>query len=479
MNRIALAAGVMIMALGVSAPADDLAGKRPNIIFVLTDDQGFGDVSANGNPILKTPNLDRLHNEGVRFSDFHVSPACAPTRSALMSGRHEFKNGVTHTIFERERMSLKTVTIAQVLKSAGYSTGIFGKWHLGDEDAYQPEKRGFDEVFIHGAGGIGQTYSGSCGDAPGNTYFNPAIKHNGKFEKTFGFCTDVFTAQALKWIESVKGTTPFFCYIAYNAPHSPLSCPPQFVKPYEGKVPANVAMFFGMIANIDANVGHLLAKLQEWGIDNNTLVVFMTDNGGTAGCKVFNGGRRGEKCTAWEGGTRAASFWRWPGTLKPADVDKLTGHIDVFPTFADVAGVAVDEKLKSQVEGRSLVPLLKDPQADWAERYFVTHVGRWDKGLPPRKFGECSIRSSRYSMVYGKSAWELYDLKVDPGQDKDVAARHPDIMKAAAAAYDQWWQDVLPHLENEDAYKTAPKVNPFKEQFRKQFGAEQAVAAEH
>ena len=170
----------------------EIAGKRPNIIFILTDDQGFGDVSANGNPVLKTPNMDRLHDEGVRFTDFHVSPTCAPTRSALLTGRHEFKNGVTHTILERERMTLDAIALPQVLKTAGYTTGMFGKWHLGDEDEYQPEKRGFDEVFIHGGGGIGQHYPGSCGDAPGNTYFSPLIIHNGKFEKTDGYCTDVF-----------------------------------------------------------------------------------------------------------------------------------------------------------------------------------------------------------------------------------------------------------------------------------------------
>ena len=166
--------------------ADSLAGKRPNILFLLTDDQGYGDFSAHGNPVLKTPPLDRLHAEGVRFTDFLVSPTCSPTRIALMSGRHEFKNGVTHTILERERLALGTTTLPQLLRSAGYTTGIFGKWHLGDEAEYRPDRRGFDEVFIHGAGGIGQTYPGSCGDAPGNRYFDPAILHNGKFVKTEG-----------------------------------------------------------------------------------------------------------------------------------------------------------------------------------------------------------------------------------------------------------------------------------------------------
>ena len=206
--------------------------SHPNIIFILSDDQGYGDLSCTGNPILKTPNLDRLHDEGVRFTDFHVSPTCAPTRSALNTGRHEFRNGVTHTINERERLTLKATTLAQVLQGAGYTTGIFGKWHLGDEAEYQPNRRGFDEVFIHGGGGIGQTFPGSCGDAPGNTYFRPAILHNGKFEKTQGYCTDVFFNQALKWIGSVKGKRPFYAYIACNAPHTPLQVPKEYEQQY-------------------------------------------------------------------------------------------------------------------------------------------------------------------------------------------------------------------------------------------------------
>jgi arylsulfatase A-like enzyme len=465
-----------------SPPADTAA--KPNIIVILTDDQGYGDFSCNGNPILKTPNMDHLHNEGVRFKDFHACTSCAPTRSALFSGAHEFRSGVTHTILERERMSLRTVTLAQVLKSAGYTTGIFGKWHLGDEDAYQPEKRGFDEVFIHGGGGIGQTYPGSCGDVPGNTYFDPVIKHNGTFEKTTGFCTDVFTAQALKWIESNKGKTLFFCYIPYNAPHGPLSCPPRFKQPYQGKVPDDVATFYGMLANIDENVGGLLAKLKEWGIDRNTLVIFMNDNGGYAlACTVYNAGMKGSKCTAWEGGSRAASFWYWPAALKPADVDQLTSVIDVFPTLAELAGVTLDQQVKAQVEGRSLVPLLKNPQAVWPDRTLVTHVGRWGgmtPGAPPEKYGEgvgqCSIRNHRFSLVRGSQDWELFDIKTDPGQSRNIAAGHPDIVKRLAATYDQWWQDVQPYLVNEEAFKSAPSVNPFKQQYWKQFKRQDAAS---
>ena len=453
---------------------DSLAGKKPNIVFVLTDDQGYGDLSCHGNPILKTPNMDRLHDEGVRFTDFHVSPTCSPTRSALMTGRHEFKNGVTHTILERERLTLKAKTLPQVLKTAGYTTGIFGKWHLGDEAEYQPNKRGFDEVFIHGAGGIGQSYPGSCGDAPGNTYFDPAILHNGKFEKTKGYCTDVFFEQAEKWIESVKGKQPFFCYIPTNAPHGPLQVRPEDEARYKDKVKqANVAKFFGMIANIDDNVGRLLDKLKEWGIEKDTLVIFMNDNGGTVGVPIHNAGMRGSKATPWLGGTRAASFWRWPGTLKPADCDRLTDHIDFFPTLAELAGAKLTDDIKAQVDGRSLVPLLQDPKVAWDDRVLFTHVGRWPKGakVDEHKYDQCSVRNTRWHLVSvgkKKQQWQLFDVKADPGEMTDVAAQHPEAVKELATHYDEFWASLPPLLVNETA--VGPKENPFKELYWKQFG---------
>src|SRR5262249_5792903 len=262
-----------LAAFAVLALSTTAAAAPPNIIMILTDDQGYGDVARHGNPVAKTPNLDKLHDESVRFLDHYVSPTCSPTRSSLMTGRHEFKNGITHTINERERMTLKATTIAQVLKNAGYTTAIFGKWHLGDEDEYQPGRRGFDEVYIHGAGGIGQKYPGSCGDAPKNRYFDPAILHNGTFEKTKGYCTDVFFDQALRWIDQRrKQPDPFFCWIATNAPHAPLDVPAEYEAKYAGKTTAQAAKFFGMIANIDDNVGKLAEKLKEWGLEKNTIV---------------------------------------------------------------------------------------------------------------------------------------------------------------------------------------------------------------
>lgn len=474
-----------VLSLTLSCFAD-LAGKRPNVLFILTDDQGYGDLSCHGNPILKTPNIDRLHGESFRFTNWFNSPTCSPTRSALLTGRHEFRNGVTHTILERERLTLKATTLAQVLKGAGYSTGIFGKWHLGDEAEYQPGRRGFDEVFIHGGGGIGQTYPGSCGDAPGNQYFDPAILHNGTFEKTKGYCTDVFFAQATKWLESKKGGDPFYCYIATNAPHGPYIAKPQDKALYEGKgLGADTENFFGMIHNIDQNVGGLLAKLDEWGIAKNTLVIYMNDNGGTAGVKVFNANMRGQKGSPWLGGTRAISFWRWPGILAADDCGALTAHIDFFKTISALAGAKLDDALLAQsAEGRSLLPLLENPRAPWDDRFLFTHSGRWRKGTDPNlaKLNNYAIRDTQYTLVSEAAArgpkakappsgpkWQLFDVIADPSQKNDIAGEKPDVVAKLSAEYDKWWASLKGQFDvNEQA--TGPKLNPFAELYWKQFG---------
>lgn len=460
-----------------AAPTKPISGAQPNILFILTDDQGYGDISAHGNPILKTPHLDRLRAEGVRFTDFHVSPTCSPTRSALFTGRHEFKNGITHTILERERMTLAATTLPQVLQSAGYTTGIFGKWHLGDEAEYRPESRGFDEVYIHGGGGIGQTYPGSCGDAPGNTYFNPTLLHNGKFEKTSGYCTDLFYAQATQWIDAQRrAKKPFFAYIPSNTPHGPYIARPEDRALYEGKgLEPATENFFGMIHNIDQNIGRLLAKLDEWGIAQNTLVIFMNDNGGTAGVKVFNADMRGQKGTAWIGGTRANSFWRWPGTLQPADCGVLSAHIDFVPTLAAIAGAKVPAAVaQSQIEGRSLVPVLQNPAAKLPDRYQFTHQGRWPKLSDPNeaKFKVAAVRNTRWAMVSENGGrtphWQLFDLSVDYAQKNNVIAQHPEVAKELSAAFDQWWSECLPLMVNEKAM--GPAINPFQEIYYRQFG---------
>lgn len=466
-NTAHFVAALALACAGWCAPAAPRAADRPNIVFVIADDIGYGDLACLGNPVIETPHFDRFHAQSVRFSDFHVSPTCAPTRAALMTGRHEFRSGVTHTIFERERMALSAATIAQVLKGAGYATGIFGKWHLGDEAAYQPGCRGFDEVFIHGGGGIGQTYPGSCGDAPGNRYFDPVILHNGIFEKTRGYCTDVFFAEAVKWIDRQRGKQPFFAWIAPNVAHAPLQCPEGWAKRYDGKVPGETAKFFGMITELDEQFGKLLAALNKWEIERDTLVVFMTDNGGTVGVKTFNGGRRAGKATPYQGGTRVPSFWRWPaGFAGGVEVSALTAHLDVFPTLIEIARAPLAEEVRGPLEGRSLMPLLKNPGAPWPDRLLFTHVGRWDRSkVAAAKYEKCSVRDSRFTLVNNA---ELYDLRADPAETKNVIADHPAAAARLRSAYDQWWDEIQPDLMNENA--VGPPVNPFKEAFWRQFG---------
>jgi arylsulfatase A-like enzyme len=457
---------ILLLVSGVAIAEDSL----PNIIIVMPDDVGYGDMACLGSPIVRTPSLDQFWSQSVRLTNFHVSPTCSPTRSALITGRHEFKNGVTHTIFERERLTLSATTLAQYLKRAGYTTGIFGKWHLGDEDDYLPEKRGFDEVYIHGSGGIGQTFPGSCGDAPGNTNINPALWANGKFEKTTGYCTDLFFDRAAKWIDGRRGQDkPFFAYITPNAAHDPHVLPDEEWQYYKDKVPEEQARFYGMIENIDRNFGQLMKRLDEWEIADNTLVIFLTDNGGTAGVKTFNAGMRGAKVTPYEGGTRVPSWWRWPKHLHGGiDSNALTAHLDVFPTIAQLVGQPLSPQEQEQIEGRSVLPLLKGAKIAWPNRYLVTHVGRWERGkIEESKFQHCAIRDERFALVNNT---ELFDLSTDPGQQTNVVDAFPEDLARLRTEYDQWWKAVQPGLVNEKA--RGPKINPFKERFWKQFGGE-------
>ncbi len=448
-----------------SLPAESLTGSRPNIILVMTDDQGMGDLSCMGNQLLRTPNLDRFHSISTRFTDFHVSPTCAPTRSAIFSGRHEFRNGVTHTIKERERMALSTTTFPQLLHASGYATGIFGKWHLGDEDAYQPYNRGFSEVFIHGAGGIGQAYRGSCADFPPNRardgrYFDNVILHNDTIVQTKGFCTDVFFQAALGFIKQQhESDTPFFAYITTNAPHGPMIAPEKYKKRFrEMGWDGNLQGRYGMIENIDDNFGILMDKLDEWGLWEDTLVIFMTDNGQAGRSakkngkteKVFTAGFKTGKGSPYEGGTHVPAFWRWKGKLgEGVDIPALTAHIDLYKTFCALAGVTIPGDVQA-IDGRSLIPLLEDPQATWEDRELFVHKGRWEKGDDPNgsKFADCAVRTQRWRFVNNK---ELYDISADPYEALDVAADHPDVIAELRKAYDQWWADTLPLMVNEDA----------------------------
>jgi arylsulfatase A-like enzyme len=456
------------------------ADKKPNILIIMTDDQGYGDLACHGHPFIKTPNLDKLYTQSTRFTDYHVSPTCAPTRAALMSGRNPFEAGVTHTILERERMALGLPTVAEVLKKAGYTTGIFGKWHLGEADAYQPGSRGFDEVFIHGAGGIGQRFDGAQGDVPGNKYFDPTIRHNGTFVKTSGYCTDVFFGQALGWIKEQK-EKPFFAYVALNAPHGPFVVGEKYSAMYKDKVKdKNGAAFLGMITNIDENVGLVMEKLDEWGIADNTLLIFTTDNGSSKGSRIFNAGMKGGKGSLNQGGARVPLFFRLPGlTTAGRDLDQLARHIDIFPTFAELAGADISE---IGLEGRSLIPLLKTPEAEWPDRQLFFHGGRWPKAGAGGKFGKgdsnpdsyknkkFAVRSDKWRLVGPES---LYDIENDPGEQTNVFDQHADVVTGLHKAYEGFWAKARPLMVNEDAPLDVEK--PFEVNFLKQQKSEKGI----
>jgi arylsulfatase A-like enzyme len=485
----------LLLAL-VSPAVAQLAGSKPNIIVVITDDQGYGPIGRHGHPWLKTPHLDALHDASTRFTRFLVAPTCSPTRSAIMTGRHPEKNGITHTILERERMTLNATILPQILKTAGYSSGIFGKWHLGDEHEYQPDQRGFDETFMHGAGGIGQAYPCSCADAPNNQYNNPVIRHNGTFVQTQGFCTDVFFTAALGWIkQKTEKKEPFFAYLATNAPHGPFIAPEKNAKRFTdlgfGKEQAG---FYGMIENIDENMGRLLAKLDEWKLSENTVVIFMSDNGMTGGGSgkpgedlapgypFYNAGQKGLKGSTDEGGVRVPFFVRWPGKIKAGqDIDRIAAHIDVLPTLAALAGATLPA---NQVEGRSLLPLIEGRSDTWSDRFLFAHVCRWPTGANPADFKDVNfgVRNQRYRYVGpsqggGKAKGKktgaraaagaaLYDMEVDPGQTTNIIAKHPDVAARMRAAFEQYWQEAIPLMVNESAPMSPTK--PYHEWFNQQ-----------
>ncbi len=458
--------------------------KAPNVVLVITDDQGYAPMGAHGHPWIETPNMGKLHGASTVFTRFLVSPTCSPTRAALMTGRHPMKNGITHTIYERERLALESVTLPQVLSKAGYKSGIFGKWHLGDEAEYQPENRGFDEVFIHGGGGIGQVYPGSCADAPGNTYFDPVIRHNGKFVKTHGFCTDVFFKKAENWIEKMKdGEEPFFAYVSTNAPHAPYHAPEAAKKRFlEMGFGEQEAGFYGMIENIDANLGRLMAKMDEWKLWEDTVFIFMSDNGMAGGVgdarkvlgqdaggnklKGYNAGMKGFKGSLDEGGARVPFFIRWDGKTEAGkSIGEVAAHIDLLPTLAGIAGVDFPE---GQVEGRDFWPLVVSEEAAWPERYLFDHRARWEPGKDPDDFKwmTFSVRGAKYRLV-GKN--QLYDMDADPGQRKNIAEENPDAVSRMLSAYEKFWDGTRPLMVNEGV--PLAKEHPYHVWFAEQMAA--------
>ncbi len=423
---------LLVLLSGVQSNGDE---TRPNVIIVITDDQGHGDLSCHGNPVLKTPNLDALANASIRLTDFHVSPTCSPSRAAFLTGRSSNRTGVWHTIMGRSLLRENEITVAELLRDSGYATGMFGKWHLGDNAPFRAEDRGFSEVYRHSGGGVGQTP-----DYWDNAYFDGHYLHNGKFVPAEGFCTDVFFNHAKQFIQDqVKAKKPFFAWISTNAPHGPLHCPEKWSAPYadQGK---RVANFLGMIANIDSNVGELRKMIQDEGIAENTIFIFTTDNGTAGGDKIFNSNMRGKKGSEYDGGHRVPCFIHWPGKfIGGIDIDPLTAHVDLLPTLVELCGAELPTDVK--LDGQSIASLLRDPKNihdKWNERVIVTDSQRV---LDPIKWRKSSVMTSRWRLINGKA---LYDIDADPSQKKDLSADNADVVAKLTRAYDSWWSDIEP-----------------------------------
>ncbi len=416
--------------------------RKPNVILVLTDDQGYGDMSCHGNQVLKTPAIDTLHRDGVCLTDFHVDPCCSPTRAALMTGRYSSRVGVWHTVLGRSLLRAGETTMADVFAANGYRTGMFGKWHLGDSYPFRPQDRGFQEALYHGGGAIGNSP-----DYWGNHYFDDTYFRNGKPEKFHGYCTDVWFDEALQFIRANKDR-PFFCYLPTNVPHWPLLVAEKYVKPFAGKVPDSMAHYYGMLVNFDENLARLRHELRQLGLAENTILIFLSDNGTSDGVELdkngyptagFNAGMKGDKLSEYEGGHRVPCLVYWPagGIRGGREVTRLTAHIDLLPTLIDLCGLAPPPHGK--FDGVSLAPLLRGPvtaTADWPDRTLFVHNQRV---IDPVKGKDYAVMTDHWRLVDGH---ELYEIKSDPGQHRDVAGAHPDVVTTLEKAYDRWWADI-------------------------------------
>lgn len=418
--------------------------NQPNVILVITDDQGYGDLGCTGNPWIQTPNIDRFYGESLRLRDFHVSPLCTPTRGAIMTGHHPVRNGAWATCWGRSILRRDEVTMADVFAASGYRTGMFGKWHLGDNYPYRPMDRGFQHVVAHKGGGVGQTP-----DFWGNNYFDDTYFHNGEPVPHEGYCTDVWFTEATKFIEANRDR-PFFAYIATNAPHGPFLVAEKYRRMYEGNPDIPNAAFCGMVTNIDENFGRLEATLEELGIADNTILIFMTDNGSDGGLvigegerivKGYNAGMRGKKGSYYDGGHRVPFFVRWPdgGIGGGKDIDEMAFHVDLLPTFIDLCGLKAPNGVK--FDGISLTGLIHGREAALPDRtQFLQY--RQDT-VPPEKWTNAVV-TKQWRLVRGV---ELYDIKADPGQQHDVAARYPEVVARLREAHEAWWEEISPRLD--------------------------------
>lgn len=433
---------------------------RPNVILIITDDQGYGDLGVTGNPHVKTPTIDRLARESVRFNRFYVSPVCAPTRSSLMTGRYSLRTGIRDTYNGGATMASNEVTIAEMLKQARYATGIFGKWHLGDNYPSRPIDQGFDESLIHLSGGMGQVGDVTTYFKGDSSYFDPILWHNGKQEAYQGYCSDIFASEAIRFIEKNKDA-PFFCYLSFNAPHTPLQVPDTYYQRYKDIDPASgfandnrpfVSMndqnkedarkVYAMVENIDDNLARLFQKLDELHLAENTIVVFMTDNGPQQ--VRYVAGMRGRKGSVYQGGVRVPFYMKLPARLATQkDIATPAAHIDVLPTLAQLCNAPLPRDRK--IDGRSLVPLVQGKPVDWADRPLFFY---WSRRYP-ELYNNIAIQQGGYKLVghtdYNSAitAFELFDLEKDPYEQHNLVKEKSPLAQKLKDQMDGMFRELV------------------------------------
>lgn len=444
----------------IAVPAAE--GHRPNVVLIISDDQGYGDFGATGNPVFETPHIDAMAARSASMDTFYVCPVCSPTRASLMTGRYNYRTRCIDTYQGRSMMDPDEVTIAEVLRDAGYATGIFGKWHLGDSYPLRAIDQGFEEALVHKGGGLAQ-WSDPLDNQ--RRYTDPLLFHNGRQVPTKGYCTDVYFSAALKFIEQSRAAgRNFFVYLPTNAPHGPFHDVPEALYAHYRKkdfTPLQLAdsgesrqtsdadtlaRIAAMITNIDENVGRLFNHLDQLRLTDNTIVIYLVDNGPNTPRAV--GPFRGHKSTVCEGGVRSPFWMHWPAQLKAGARSAVpVAHIDVLPTLLDACGVALPDGVA--IDGRSFLPLLRGQDVEWPRRYLAIQSHR---GNNPVRYHQFMIRDDRWKLVHpsgfsnealdGPPRFELYDLTADPGERNDLATVHPDEVRRLKAAYDAWFDDV-------------------------------------
>lgn len=459
---------LLILLTFIAIPGICQTMQRPNVILIITDDQGYGDLGYHGNPIVQTPNLDKLAKVSVRLNNFYVSPVCAPTRSSLMTGRYSLRTGVHDTYNGGAIMSTGEITIAEVLKEVGYKTGAFGKWHLGDNYPSRPGDQGFDESVIHLAGGMGQPGDFTTYVKFDRSYFDPVLWHNDQQKSYEGYCSDIFTGEALTFIEQNK-EGPFFCYLAYNAPHTPLQVPDRYYQMYKDVDPTqgfegddrpfpemtekdkeDARRVYAMVTNIDDNVGKVLQKLKDMGIDENTVVIFMTDNGPQQ--RRYIAGMRGRKGSVYRGGVRVPFFIQYPGKFKgDTEINTAAAHIDILPTLASICKAPLPKGVK--IDGKDLMPLISGQTVDWENRSLFFY---WTRKYPER-YNSMALQKGPYKLV-GQTSFDadindfqLFNIESDPFELNNLAGENESLALELKKEMDDYYYELVtsPHLVNQ------------------------------